>query len=41
MVKKRKADTNESNDEVTPRAKPRPRKKQGVTKTHSTAIKAL
>ena len=30
-----------SNDEVTPRAKPRPRKKQAVTKTNNTAIKAL
>ena len=30
-----------SNDEVTPRAKPRPRKKQAVTKTSNTAIKAL
>ncbi|CAD6589785.1 MAG: hypothetical protein ASARMPRED_004263 [Alectoria sarmentosa] len=39
---KRKAVTDEaSNDEVTPRAKPRPRKKQAVTKTNSTAIKAL
>lgn len=42
MARKRKAVTVEaSNDEGTPRAKSRPRKKQAVTKTHNTAIKAL
>ena len=41
-VRKRQAVIDDlSNDEVTPRAKPRPRKKQAVTKTNNTAIKAL
>lgn len=40
--RKRQAVTDDvSNDEVTLRAKPRPRKKQAVTKTNNTAIKAL
>ena len=39
---KRKNSPNQtSNDEMTPRAKPRPRKKQAVTKTNSAAVKAL
>ncbi|KAF6237693.1 hypothetical protein HO173_003894 [Letharia columbiana] len=40
--RKRKAVLDEvSNDEVAPRAKPRPRKKQAVTKTNSAATKTL
>ncbi|KAM0794717.1 hypothetical protein BDR22DRAFT_826674 [Usnea florida] len=40
--RKRQAVTDDvSNDEVTKRAKPRPRKKQAVTKTNNPAIKAL
>ena len=42
MARKRKNVTTEvSTDEVTQRAKPRPRKKQAVTKTNSTLVKAL